>query len=69
MKSRFKVQRLNGEWEMKLRRDKKNETTKKRVRRYTHVHVVTLTYAYGEHSGCGTAALVWNSATNSSNRY
>ena len=53
----FKVQRLNGEWEMKLRRDKANED------------VTTSTYAYGEHSGCATAALVWNSATNSSNRY
>jgi len=44
MKSRFKVQRLNGEWEMKLKRDKTNETTKKRVIRYTHV---LLLYWYG----------------------
>ena len=54
---------------MKLRRDKANETTRKRVRRYTHVHVTTSTYAYGEHSGCATAVLVWNSATNPSNRH
>ena len=50
MKSKFKVQRLNREWEMNLRRDKANKTTKKRVRRYTHVQLrPTLLYTFTEY--------------------
>ena len=50
MKSKFKVQRLNGEWEMKLRRDKANKTTRKRVRRYTHMQLCpTFLYTFTEY--------------------
>jgi len=58
----------NGKWSWEeTKQTPKNKTRKKRVRRYTLVHVTTSTY--GEHSCSATAALIWNLATESITRY
>ena len=56
----------NGKWSWE-----ETKQTRPRGKEWEDIlmHVTTSTYAYGEHSGCATAVLVWNSATNSSNRH